>query len=107
MPKTLYFVQNNELIDIECPYETGNKRSILIDGNIVYMATDKGLFKYEYGEFSMIKVPSDEDTGIREVNEGGGTATCRVYRADGVQVASPQKGVSIFKPTKGKAKKYI
>ena len=107
MPKTLYFVQNNELIDIECPYETGNKRSILIDGDIVYMATDKGLFKYEYGEFSMIKVPSDEDTGIREMNEGSGTATCRVYRADGVQVASPQKGVSIFKPTKGKAKKYI
>ena len=98
---------HDELVECPCPYETGNKRSILIDGDIVYMATDKGLFKYEDEEFSMIKVPSAADTGIREVNEGGGTATCRVYRADGVQVASPQKGVSIFKPTKGKAKKYI
>lgn len=96
---------NDELVECPCPYETGNRRSILIDGDVVYMATDKGLFKYEDGEFSMIKVPSGVNSGIQDMNEGGGNASCCIYKADGVQVSSPHKGISIFKPTKGRARK--
>ena len=98
-------MDNDDLVECPCPYETGNKRSILIDGTVIYMAADKGLFKYEDGEFSMIKVPSGDDSGIHE-NSRGATPYI-IYTMDGIRVTSPHQGVSIFKPAKGKAKKVF
>ena len=91
----LYEVQGEQFIEVPCPFETGRRGQLHIDGDVMYMACEKGLFKYHNGEFSMMEIPENGHVGIDDV--GDNPATRLVFGIDGIQRKGTNHGLRIIK----------
>lgn len=91
----LYQVQGEQFVEVACPFETGRRGQLHIDGDVVYMACEKGLYKYQDGGFTQMELPAGGHIGISQPEKP--SAASQFFGVDGIQRTSLSKGLNIVR----------
>jgi len=88
-------VQGEQFVEVACPFETGRRGQLHIDGDVVYMACEKGLYKYQDGGFTQMELPAGGHIGISQPEKP--SAASQFFGVDGIQRTSLGKGLNIVR----------
>ena len=91
----LYEVQGEQFVEVTCPFETGRRGQLHIDGDVLYMACEKGLYKYQDGGFTQMELPAGGHIGISQPEKP--SAASQFFGVDGIQRTSLSKGLNIVR----------
>ena len=92
----LVMMKDGEFSCYNCMEESNIWTSIDIDGDAIYIGTDKGVLKYENNDFTILDVEVGVPSGITpSAKYGSDVKSSAVYDMQGRLIGKPEKGVYI------------